>query len=165
MGCIALVRCVLAYQSNATHEITQQISSKLLKLDVLTFETYWAVNSEIIKQVTSSWSVFIQIPSVLHQHFTEACLIQHCQRFGNNRQKYFLTDKRHASMRHSDAMLSHPWQRLAVTSLCLISIIPAYSETGSLYNDNPNSLKNRWLWHYRSFFQTNGIVYYVSVKH
>jgi fucose 4-O-acetylase-like acetyltransferase len=36
------------------------ISRKLLKVNVLTFETYWAVNSEIIKQVTSSWSIFIQ---------------------------------------------------------------------------------------------------------
>jgi len=27
---------------------------------VLTFETCWAVNSEIIKQVTSSWSIFVQ---------------------------------------------------------------------------------------------------------
>jgi hypothetical protein len=37
------------------------ISRKFLKMDVLTFETWWAVNSEIIKQVTSSWSVFIQL--------------------------------------------------------------------------------------------------------
>jgi hypothetical protein len=37
-------------------------SRKLLKMDVLTFETCWAVNSEIIKQVTSSWSIFIQLP-------------------------------------------------------------------------------------------------------
>ena len=36
------------------------ISRKLLKMNVLTFETCWAVNSEIIKQVTSSWSIFIQ---------------------------------------------------------------------------------------------------------
>ena len=36
------------------------ISRKLLKMDVLTFETCWAVNSEIIKRVTSSWSIFIQ---------------------------------------------------------------------------------------------------------
>ena len=36
------------------------ISRKLLKMDVLTFETCWAVNNEIIKQVTSSWSIFIQ---------------------------------------------------------------------------------------------------------
>ena len=30
-------------------------------MDVLTFETCWAVNSEIIKQVASSWSIFIQL--------------------------------------------------------------------------------------------------------
>jgi len=30
-------------------------------MDVLTFETCWAVNSEIIKQVTSSWSIFIKL--------------------------------------------------------------------------------------------------------
>jgi len=35
-------------------------SRKLLKMDVLTFETLWALNNEIIKQVTSSWSIFIQ---------------------------------------------------------------------------------------------------------
>ena len=37
------------------------IIRKLLKMDVLTFETCWAVNSEIIIQVTSSWSIFIQL--------------------------------------------------------------------------------------------------------
>ena len=36
-----------------------------MKMDVLTFETCWAVNNEIIKQVTSSWSIFIQIRYVL----------------------------------------------------------------------------------------------------
>ena len=36
------------------------ISRKLLKMDVLTFETCWEVNSKIIKQVASSWSIFIQ---------------------------------------------------------------------------------------------------------
>ena len=30
-------------------------------MNVLTFETCWAVNSEIKKQVTSSWSIFIQL--------------------------------------------------------------------------------------------------------
>jgi len=30
-------------------------------MDVLTFEICWAVNGEIIKQVTSSWSIFIQL--------------------------------------------------------------------------------------------------------
>jgi len=49
MGCIALVRCVLVlrcglawvvwYESKTTHEITQQISRKILKMDVLTSET------------------------------------------------------------------------------------------------------------------------------
>ena len=47
-------------QSNTTHEVTQQISRKLLRMDVLTFETCWALNNEIIKQVTSSRSLFIQ---------------------------------------------------------------------------------------------------------
>ena len=47
----------LSLQSNTTHEITQQISRKLLRMDVLTFETYWALNNEIIKLVTSSWSI------------------------------------------------------------------------------------------------------------
>jgi len=36
-------------------------SRKLLKMDVLTYETCSALNSEIIKQVTSSWSNFIQL--------------------------------------------------------------------------------------------------------
>ena len=30
-------------------------------MDVLTFETCWAVNSEIINEVTSSWFIFIQL--------------------------------------------------------------------------------------------------------
>ena len=37
-------------------------------MDVLTFETCWAVNSEIIKQVTSSWSIFIQLYTHTHTH-------------------------------------------------------------------------------------------------
>jgi len=49
-----------SYQSNTTHEITQHISRKLLRMDVLTSETCWALNNEIKKQVTSSWSLFIQ---------------------------------------------------------------------------------------------------------
>jgi len=47
-------------QSNTTHEITQYISRKLLRMDVLTSETCWALNNEIIKQVASSWSLFTQ---------------------------------------------------------------------------------------------------------
>ena len=47
----------LSLQSNTTHEITQQISHKLLRMDVVRSETCWAVNNEIMKQVTSSWSL------------------------------------------------------------------------------------------------------------
>ena len=43
--------------NNTTHEITQQISRKLLRMDVLTSETCWALNNEITKQETSSWSL------------------------------------------------------------------------------------------------------------
>jgi hypothetical protein len=46
-------------QYNTWNKFT--ISRKLLKMDVLTFETCWAVNSEIIKHVTSSWSISIQL--------------------------------------------------------------------------------------------------------
>jgi hypothetical protein len=46
------------------------ISYKLLKMDVRTFETCWAVNTEIIKQVTSSWSIFIQQSFSLHKDTT-----------------------------------------------------------------------------------------------
>ena len=35
-------------QNNTTHEITQQISRKLLRMDILTSETCLAVNNEII---------------------------------------------------------------------------------------------------------------------
>jgi len=51
----------LSLQNNTTHEITHQISRKLLRMDVLASETCWAVNNEIIKQVTSSWSLFNQL--------------------------------------------------------------------------------------------------------
>ena len=50
-----------ALQNNTTHEITQQISRKLLRMDVLTSETCWALNNGVIKQVTSSWFLFIQL--------------------------------------------------------------------------------------------------------
>jgi hypothetical protein len=88
--CVLVLRCGILMQAEAlqcfslhkdttppqpnhtvtpTHIETEQyntwnkstISRKLLKMDVLTFETCSAVNSEIIKQVTSSWSIFIQL--------------------------------------------------------------------------------------------------------
>jgi len=44
-------------------------ASVLLRMDVLTFETCWTLNNEIIKQVTSSWSTFIQNFDNLKMHF------------------------------------------------------------------------------------------------
>ena len=49
------------------------ISRNLLKMNVLTFETCWAVNSEIIIQVTSSWSIFIRLSRNLK--FIGPCII------------------------------------------------------------------------------------------
>ena len=37
-------------------------------MDVLTSETCWALNKEIIKQVTSSWSLFIQLRLLKFPH-------------------------------------------------------------------------------------------------
>ena len=48
-------------QNNTTHERTQQIRRKLLRMVVITSETCWVLNNEIIKQVTSRWSLFIQL--------------------------------------------------------------------------------------------------------
>jgi len=48
-------------EPDTTHEVTQRISRKLLRMDVLTSETCWALNNEIIEQVASSWSLFTQI--------------------------------------------------------------------------------------------------------
>jgi len=55
--------CGIRMQSEALvlQPATQQISRKLLRTDVLTSETCWALNNEIKKQVTSSWSLFIQL--------------------------------------------------------------------------------------------------------
>jgi len=53
-------------QSNTTHEITQQISRKLLRMDILTSETCWAVNNEIIKPVTSSWDSLYSAIKMMH---------------------------------------------------------------------------------------------------
>ena len=48
-------------QKNTTHEITQEISRKFLRVAVLTSETCRALNKEIMKQVTWSWSLFTQL--------------------------------------------------------------------------------------------------------
>ena len=48
-------------------------------MDVLTFETCWAVNSEIVKQVTSSWSIIIQPPLLFFicSSNRNSCISQH----------------------------------------------------------------------------------------
>ena len=51
--------CRLKHLSGSVWWNKTTISRKVLKMDVLTLETCWPVNSEIIKQVTSSWSIFI----------------------------------------------------------------------------------------------------------
>ena len=75
MEASACVRIPYRTRAIQTHEITQQISWKLLRMDVLTSETCWALNNEIIKQMTSSWSVFIQLYSLivykLVQHYAK----------------------------------------------------------------------------------------------
>ena len=62
MCCISLARCVLVLRCGSAGVVwypyagwstKSTVIRKLLKMDVLTFETYWAVNSEIIKRVTS----------------------------------------------------------------------------------------------------------------
>jgi len=66
-------------QNNTTHEITHQISRKLLRMDVLTSETCWALNNEIKKQVTSSWPLFIQLDKsslIIHQCTSHTLLCQ-----------------------------------------------------------------------------------------
>jgi len=60
-ACIRIPPQHTSNQNNTTHEITHQISRKLLRMDALTSKTCWAVNNDIIKQVTSSWSLFIHI--------------------------------------------------------------------------------------------------------
>ena len=67
---IDVLASLLSKDSNANTSILTEkyntwnistISRKLLKMDVLTFETCWVANGEIIKRVTSSWSNFIQL--------------------------------------------------------------------------------------------------------
>ena len=54
------------------------ISRKLLKMNVVTLETCWALNTEIIKRVTSSWSIFIQLQDDArsNKHKNRSCLYE-----------------------------------------------------------------------------------------
>ena len=60
--CYVVVRlgwCGIRMQAEAASACI--LIPQLLRMDVLTSETCWALNNEIIKQVTSSWSLFIQL--------------------------------------------------------------------------------------------------------
>ena len=59
MGCIALVRCVLVLRCGSAGVVWYHYAG--WSTSVLTFETCWALNNDIIKQVTSSWSIFTQL--------------------------------------------------------------------------------------------------------
>ena len=64
---------------STTHEITQQISRKLLRMDVLTSETCWALSNEIIKQVASSWSLFTHPPIdiyMIRKYYIQGCIVK-----------------------------------------------------------------------------------------
>jgi len=67
MCCISLVRCVLVLRCGSAGVVWYPYAGFSLHKDTtpLTFETCWAVNSEIIKRVTSSWSIFIERETVL----------------------------------------------------------------------------------------------------
>ena len=65
--------------------------SQAPEMDVLTSETCWALNNEIIKQVTSSWSLFIQLcctylHSTQNGHYFSECVSLYVNRTpcGNN---------------------------------------------------------------------------------
>jgi len=73
-----LMQKPLSLQINATHEITQHISRKLLRMDVLTSETCSALSKKIIKQVKSSWSLFTQILCPLINPVHVICIFVTC---------------------------------------------------------------------------------------
>ena len=61
-GVVRLGWCGILMQAEAlVLQPAASVSHKLLKMNILTFKTCSAVNSEIIKRVTSSWCIFIQV--------------------------------------------------------------------------------------------------------
>jgi hypothetical protein len=78
MGCIALIRCVLVLRRGSAGVVWYPDAGFSLHPDpdVLTFETCCALNKEIKKQVTSSWSLFIQLGSLYVKMVPPALLIQ-----------------------------------------------------------------------------------------
>ena len=87
-ACDLSVELFHGLQSNTTHEIIQQISRKLLRMDVLTSETCWALNNEIKKQVTSSCSLFIHLlGNIKLLFFTGVLLLFYVRQFTLSRNK------------------------------------------------------------------------------
>ena len=125
---------------------TQQISRKLLKMDVLTFETCWAVNSEIIKQVISSWSIFIQ------RHLCIPC--HSCSVWCLN--AFFGDPKTHSCFWfHYNEFWWMQWLisrfDLACSSLCWLSFVVAWNVTSIVKVIFFSFHQNRWT-HFQSAF-------------
>jgi len=75
--------------SYVTHEITQHTSRKFLRMDVLTSETCWALCKEIIKQGTSSWSLFTQlVRTAFIWTIRQRVVVIPYRRFGANYRSY-----------------------------------------------------------------------------
>ena len=92
---------------------------KLLRMDVLTSETCWALNNEIIKQVTSCWSIFIQVSNMLYACTilsSVACpTLQNFSTLSNKRQ-----DFREKKILNTKCIFRFSPQYLSDTSLILI---------------------------------------------
>ena len=109
------------------------ISRKLLKMDVLTLETRWAVNREIIKQVTSSWSIFIRLCSYL------GCCHYRCLTELGKSAKYSVTIDNNATESKSQmllfesifwkrkSLLEENWEGSHTTSIDTLQLLPVLS--------------------------------------
>jgi len=78
-------------QRNTSTHRTRSISRKLLRMDVLTSKTCGALNKEIIKQVTSSWSFFTQLSRWCTVQYTYDVLVYvHLLILGDCEKSYIL---------------------------------------------------------------------------
>jgi len=76
-------------------------------MDVLTFETCLAVNSEIIKQVTSSWSIFIQLLIQKSLHSFGLCCV-FISRYTVQKNLKVATAQQAMQIQLTNNALSHP---------------------------------------------------------
>ena len=104
------------------------ISRKLLKMDVLSFETCWAVNSEIIKQVASSWSIFIHLFFQFTTEFQRDLeKNQRVHRGVSVQFFYLLTDTRTLSLGYRRLKSEHRGLKISATALNSASSTYRYS--------------------------------------